>query len=200
MIVALARALTRLIALVVLVALALAGLAAAVFCIEGADGTLSLPSLASDLHLADLRDSVGSFLGSLEGHGPVAVVAALSGAGAVLLGAVMLIGALMPGRERLVTLSDGDDGVIAARRRALGQAVTALAEQPRVVLGARARVRPSRRDAGGRLRVRADRDPETADREAVDAVAAALQPLTGALSLHPRVRTRARRRRVGRAP
>lgn len=195
----LARALTRLIVLVVLVVLALVGLAAAAFCIQGGHGTLSLPSLASDVHLTDLRDSVGSLLDRLEGHGSVALVSALSGAGAMLLGSVMLIGALVPGRERLITLSNGHDGVIAASRRALSQAVVALAEQPRLVLGAKARVRPWRRRVGGRLRVRVDRRPETPDREAVDAVASALEPLTDALPLRARVRTKAPRRGARRA-
>lgn len=194
----LARAVTRLLGILVLVALAVAGLAGAAFSIQAGHGTLSLPSLASDARLGDLRDSVGSLLHRLEAHGPIAAVSALSGAGAILLGLVMLTGALVARRERLIVLSSSQDGVIAARRRGLTQAAVALAEQSRGVLAARVRARPWRRRTGGRLRVRVRRPGDSADGEVVRAVTSALEPLTAPLPLRAKVRAKAVRRAHGR--
>ena len=59
-------------------------------------------------------------------------------------------------RERLVTLASTEAGEVAARRRPLAQAATALVEQVRGVTEARVRVRPRRR-GGGRMKVRASR-------------------------------------------
>lgn len=188
----LGRLLTRLLGILLLALLALAGLAAAVFCIQSGHGTVSLPSLASDLHLADLRGTIATFLHRLEARGPSATVAALSGGGAILLGIVM-IASLVPRRERLIVLSESENGVIAARRRVLAQAATALARQPRMVTGARARARPSRRKAGGRLRVRVDQSGDSPNAEVTRAVIAALQPLSESLPLRVRVRARKRR-------
>ena len=102
------RALTALVGLLLLVVLTAAGLAAALFNIQAGDGTLSLSHLASLLALDELRDSVGGWLADLEAGGPAAAVAALCGAGAVLLG-------------------EGS-------QRAGGGALRALAEQPRCLL------------------------------------------------------------------
>lgn len=73
------RALAALVGLLLLVVLSAAGLAAALFNIQAGDGTLSLSHLASLLALDELRDSVGGWLTDLEGGGPAAAVAALSG-------------------------------------------------------------------------------------------------------------------------
>ncbi|MGI8902266.1 MAG: hypothetical protein ACR2IP_01050 [Solirubrobacteraceae bacterium] len=195
----LARMLARLLSLAALLVLAAAGLAAAIFCIEGRHSTLSLPSLASDLHLAPLRDSVGQWLGRLEAHGPTATVAALCGAGAILLGVVVLVGALVPRRERLVVLRDGPDGVLAARRRALGQGALTLVEQPRVIVAAKVRARPRRGKPGGTLKVRVWPVQETpGGEEAARSATAALAPLTESLMLRARVRARKPRRAAGR--
>jgi hypothetical protein len=110
--------------------------------------------LANLLDLSALRDTVGSWLEQLEAPGPVAVIAAASGLGAMLLGLLLLAGILVPRRERLVTLTSGERGTVAARRRPLAQAATALVEQVRGVTEARVRVRPRRR-GGGRMAVRA---------------------------------------------
>lgn len=192
----LARSLTRLVGSLLIVALALVGAAAAVFCIQGGHGTLSLAGLASDLHLAALRHTVGIYLLRLRSPGPVAFVSAFAGAGAVLLGLVLLVGALVPRRERLVVLAGGEQGQIAARRRALAQAAALLAEQPRGVLGAKARARPWRRKPGGRLRVRVrtDHAQGSSDGELIQAVTGALAPLTGPLPVHARVRAKRSRR------
>ncbi len=187
----LARSLARLVGILLVVALALAGLAAAVFSIQGGHGTLSLPGLAADLHLPALRQDVGAFIRRLEAPGPVAVVAALAGAGAVLLGLVLLAGALAPRRERLVVLAHDEQGAIAARRRPLGQAAAALAQEPGGVLDARARARPWRRGTGGRIRVLVRTDDADGSRDGlVQGVAGALAPLTDSLPLKAQVRAK----------
>jgi hypothetical protein len=150
----LARALVRLVSFVLLVILAVAGIVLAVFCIATGTSGPSLGGLASLLDLGALRDTVGSWLEQLQAPGPAAVIAAVGGLGAILLGLVLLAGILVPRRERLVTLSSDERGTLAARRRPLAQAATALVEQVRGVTAARVRVRPGRR-GGGRLAVRA---------------------------------------------
>lgn len=163
----LARALVRLVSFLLLVILAVAGIVVAVFCIGTGTSGPSLGKLASILHLASVRDTVGHWLGQLESSGSVAVLAGLCGLGAILLGLLLLTGLLVPRRERLVTLASDGEGTLAARRRPLGQAAETLIEQVRGITQARARVRPRRR-AGGRLRVRASRT-RTADPTQVSA-------------------------------
>ena len=184
------RALVRLVAFLLLVLLALAGLAAAVFSIQGGDTGLSLPALADLLSLDRLERTVGSWFSGLEGSGPSNEVEALPGLGAVLLGLLLLVGVLAPRRERLVTLRSTGDGDIAARRRALAQLATSLAESARGVTSARVKVKPRRTGNGGRLTVRADR-PRSADEDAVEReVEERLEPVTGPFGLRARVTTR----------
>lgn len=152
----LARTLVRLVSFLLLVILAVAGLAVAVFCIDTGTTGLSLGRLASLLHLASVRDTVGHWLGQLESGGPVAGLAALCGLGAVLVGLLLLAGLLIPRRERLITLTSDGHGDLAARRRALAQIAQALAEQASGVTEVRAKARP-RRLTGGRLRMRVSR-------------------------------------------
>lgn len=125
------RAVARLLTFVLLVALALAGLAVAVFCIEGGHRGLSLPALARRGHLSQLSHKVGRFLHVLEASGPVAKLSALGGLAAVILGVLLLVGVLRPRRERLALLEEGEQGTLAARRRALAQVATGLVEQAR---------------------------------------------------------------------
>ncbi len=188
------RALAALVGLLLLVVLSAAGLAAALFNIQAGDGTLSPSHLASLLALDELRDSVGGWLTDLEAGGPVAAVAALSGAGAVLLGIWLLIGALIPRRERLLIIERSPKGVLSAKRRAAAGALRALAEQPRDILAATIRIRPQRRGTGGRARLTLLR-AHTTDPDRVLAVARAeSQPLAEQLSLRLRVRQREPRR------
>ena len=182
----LARALVRLVSFVLLVALALAGLALAVFCIGTGTTGPSLGGLASLLSLASLRDTVGSWLDQLEADGSVAIVAAGCGLAAMLLGLLLLAGVLVPRRERLVTLSSSDRGVLAARRRPLSRAATALVEQVRGVTEARVRVRPRRR-AGGRLVVRASRTPAADSGQVQGAVREQLSALSDSFGLKPHI-------------
>ena len=184
-----ARAVARIVGFLLLVVLALAGLAAAVFCIGTGTTGLSLGSLARLLHLADLRDTVGLWLGQLEAPGAIAGVAALCGLGAMLLGLLLVVGVLVPRRERLVTLSDAEAGALAARRRPLAQIAQVLAEQGESVTEARARVRPRRR-SGGRVSVRATR-PHAVESDAVRReVEQRLSDLTGPFALSTSVQVR----------
>ncbi|MGI8411476.1 MAG: hypothetical protein ACR2LV_02205 [Solirubrobacteraceae bacterium] len=212
----LARMITRLLGILVLALLALAGLVAAVFCLQGAHRSLSLPSLAADLHLADLRHGVASFLHQLEAHGPVAAVSASSGAGAMALGVMILVGSVLSPRERLIVIARGEDGVIAVHPRPLAQAATMLAQRPAAVGRVKARVHRSRRRGRTRLRVRVEVDQVEVERveqlagspsapksglsrpEVAAAVTGALAPLADSLDSAPRVlvkRGRAARRR-----
>lgn len=183
MIVRLLRLLSTVLGFLLLVAIAVGGVAVAIFCIRGGNATLSLPHLASLLSLDDLRDRVGPWLTSLEAGDP-ALVAALAGTGAMLLGLSLLVGALVPRRERQLIVERGERGTIAARRRALADALADLAERPREVLRAKAKVRPSRDRVGGRARLklteisRTDNRPGVAKESRVE-----LDRLAGQLSL-----------------
>lgn len=191
----LAHALARLVGFLALLALALAGIAAAVFCIATGTSGPSLGNLASILHLAALRDTIGGWLSQIEASGSVAVIAAAGGLGAVLLGLLLLAGVLVPRRERLVQLTSNGTGTVAARRRPLAQVARALAEQARGVTEAKVKVRP-RRSSGGRLRVRASR-PEDVDAGAVrSAVDDQLRVLTEPFGLSARVEVRRDHQRV----
>ena len=191
------RALAGLVGTLLLAVLAAAGLAAAVFAIQGGDGTLSLSQLAGLLALDELRDVVGGWLADLQAGGPIAAIAALSGAAAVMLGLGLVVGALVPRRERLLVIERSARGALGARRRAAASALRALAEQPREVLGAKVRVRPRRRGVGGRVRVTLLR-ARTADAgEVLEAARGTCQPLAEQLSLRLRTGQRAPRRSRG---
>jgi hypothetical protein len=197
-IVALLRFLAALLAAVLLAAIAVGGIVVAIFCLRGDSATLSLDHLSHLLSLDDLRDTLGGWLATLEADGPVAALAALCGAGAVLLGIGLIVGALVPRRERLLIISREERGTIAARRRAAAGALTSLAERPRDVLKARARVKPNRSGAGGRARLKlvsATHEDERPD--AVDA-RADLERLADSMSLSLARRT-SEPRRGGRA-
>lgn len=183
------RAIARLATFLLLAALAIAGGAVAVFSL-GASGDLSLPGLAERAQLPEARDEVGDFLRALEASGPVAWRSALGGLAALVAGALLLAGALWPRRERLVILDRTAAGTLAARRRALSRAAAALVGQLRGVRVRRARVRPHRRQRGGRLTLRVSH-PLSLPREEVRARAtAALEPLTERFPLRPSVRAK----------
>lgn len=174
------KGLARLVTFLLLVVLAVAGLAAAVLSIA--------PSVAEAIGLPALRDSVGELLRVAEAPGPIPIVTALSALGAIVVGLLLLIGALAPERERLVLLEEGTDGTLAARKRPLGQIAGALTEQTRGVTAAKTKLRPSRRGTGGRIDVEAAH-PRTADPGDVKQRATeALSSLTGAFKLKTRVR------------
>jgi hypothetical protein len=183
------RALGRLVTFALLVVLALAGLAVAIFSIGADDNAVSLPALARYLHLPELRDVVGDWLGMLETGGPTAWWSVLGGAVALLVGLTLLFTYLFPHRERLVTLAENDAGRLASRRRPLAQAATTLTEQERGILEAKVRVR-TRRWGRGSLSVRASR-PRSASQADVEARAGqAVGTLAQEFGLRTRVRSR----------
>lgn len=189
------RILSRLVGFALLLVLAVGGLAVAVFCIGGGDATLGLANLASLLSLDRLRDTVGPWLESLEADGALAATAALCGLGAVALGIGLLVGALVPRRERLLVIRRADRGDVTARRRAVASALSDLAERPREILGAKAKVRPHRRRAGGRARIKLVRGVGTDERAAAAESRRALSDLGEAMSL--KLRSVSHRRRHG---
>jgi hypothetical protein len=189
-----ARGLVRLIALILTAALAVAGLAAAIFSVQGDSATLSLSSLADLVALGDLRTDVGDFLATLQADGPIAKVAALAGVGAVLLGLILLFGVLARRRERLVVLRSDEGGRIAARPRAVGQAAVALGEQSRDVLQATAKATPRRHGTGGRLRLTVYEVPPADGNGATAAGSDRVQALAEPFALRVRVRSRPPRR------
>jgi hypothetical protein len=192
-----ARGLARLLAALLAGALAVGGLAVALFSIQGGSATLSLPALAGRLHLGDLQVTVGMWLADLQADGPVARVAALAGAGAVALGVLLLFGVLARRRERLLVMRSDDDGTIAARPRAVGQAAVALGEQSRDVLRATDRTTARRRGVGGRLRLTIYHAPSTDGAGTTAAGRVRIQGLADAFSLRADVRGRAPRRGSG---
>lgn len=191
----LARALVRLFTFLLLLALAVAGIVIAVFCIGTGDTGASLGGLAGLLDLSSPRDTVGNWLDRIEQSGPVAVRAALGGLAAILIGLLLLAGLLVPTRERLLILTKSGSGTLAARRRPLSQAATALVEQVRGVTAARVHVRPGRR-SGGRLAVRASRTRPAETRQLQAAVRDRLTPLTGPFKLKTRLNVTRRGSRV----
>lgn len=131
--------------------LALAGLAAAIFSIQSGTAALSLPSLADLIGLPGLRESVGTFLSRLEAAGPLALLALAAGLAAIALGVLMLVALFSSGLDREVALQRGDREV-AIRRRTLGRLSEILAEDKGGIVSARAKVR-SRLLRGDRLRL-----------------------------------------------
>jgi len=177
------RLIAAVLGFLLLIAIAVGGMIVAIFCLRGDSATLSLAHLASLLSLDDLRDKVGPFLESLEADGPMAALAALCGAGAVLLGIGLMVGALMPTRERRLIIERGERGTISGRRRAVGDALTDLAERPREVLGAKAKVRPNRNRSGGRARLKLTEAAGTDERPAAEQSRQELAQLGEDLSL-----------------
>jgi hypothetical protein len=171
--------------------LALFGLAVAMYCV---DALVGLGSIRPDLllHLPSVRDHVGHFLDQLAAPGSTAGLALLCGLGAMLIGILLLIGAVGRRRERLVILDqDHESGVVAARRRPLGEMARALAEPAR---GAASVKRPkfslARRGTRGKLKLNATRTRTTDPRELQTALEQAVEPITEPFGLTPRVRVR----------
>jgi hypothetical protein len=188
------RVLARIVVLVLLVALSLVGLAVAVFSIQGGDRPLSLPGLAELVLLPEAEDEVGDYLGRLEAPGPLAKRSALAGAGAVLAGALLLLGVVAPRRERLVVFADEERGRLSARRRPLAAAAEVLARQVRGVTEAKARVRPPGRVRGGQLRVRVSHSRNQQHGEVKQRVRRALAPIVESAPVRPRVEARVGKR------
>jgi hypothetical protein len=184
------RAIARLVTFVLLVVLTVCGLAIAIFSIGGSrTGDFNLPGLSRLVHLGDLRDQVGELLRDLAGPGPVAGITALCGLAAVVLGLLLLAGALWPRRERLVILQRSEEGTLAARRRVLARVATALVEQTRGVTATKVKVKPGRR-RGGRVVVRADHSHAQQPQDVRRGTQIALSPLTDPFGLRARITPR----------
>jgi hypothetical protein len=190
-----ARALARLVGTLLLIVLAVGGIVVAVFCIPGDEETLSLPHLASLLHLDELRSTIGGWFEGLEASGPDAALAALCGLGAIALGLLLLIGAIVPGRDRLLTLDEAEEGRLTAQRRPTQKALESLAERPGDVLAAKARVRPHRTGRGGRASLVLTKTKTTDETPRGERARADLQDLEQSLDLT--VSTHDRRPRKG---
>lgn len=176
------RAIARLVTFLLLLVLALAGLALAVFALSKANS-----GVGEFLRLPLLRDETGGFLGGLEG-GQAPGGALLGGLLAMLAGIVLLIGALRRPAEGTLVFEEGSGGRLAARKRPLSQVAGVLASQVRGVTEPRVRVKPKRRGTGGRIEVRA-LHARTADAKALErSVGEALTPLADARSVRVRVR------------
>jgi hypothetical protein len=189
------RAVARFVVLVLLVALALAGLAVAVFSIQGGDKPLSLPGLAQHLRLTEVEETVGDYFDRLEAEGPLAKTSALVGAGAVLAGVLLLLGTFAPRRERFITLDDGEAaGTLRARRGTLAGVAEALAEQARGVTEAKARVRPRSRLRNGQLRLTVSHTRNHQEHEVKERVRSAVSPLVESSGLKPSVEAKVGRR------
>lgn len=183
MIVWLARGVTRIVALVVLPVLAVVALGAAVAAVAGGRRTADA---AEALGVTAAWRSVGD---ALAGGAVDERTLALVGAGALAGGLVLLVGVLVPRRERDLPLQD--DETLAVRRRAIRQAVGHLAGGVNGVADARVRVRARRLRSGGRLRIRAARVARADASTVVPAVGARVRPVADALGLRTRVRGRA---------
>lgn len=187
------QAFTRLVTLVVLAALAVAGLAVAVFSVPSADsGLVELADIVG-LHLA--RDEVGSFLTSLETSANAGQVAICFGA--VLVGIALASGALLRRGDRMLQVPAGEegggetpDGRLGARRRAVSQMGAALAGRVREAEALSVRLRPKRRAAGGTMRVKATLRRGGDAGAATERIGRELEPLTESFALRHRVSTR----------
>ncbi|HEX5192191.1 MAG TPA: hypothetical protein VFW09_05250 [Solirubrobacteraceae bacterium] len=189
-----ARLLSRLVGLLLLTLVAAVGIVAAVFCIQGDHGTLSLPRLAAHLRLPQLRDNVGSFFDQVTAPGPVAIIAVLCGLAAVALGLLLLVGAWVSSRPRRIVFERTPEGSLQSLRRPLGRLAAERAAAPAEVSTARARARAARAGAGGRLRVSGRAATHVDRRRAQASAAASVAQLTADLPL----RTRITMRRPGR--
>lgn len=191
MIVVPARALTRLVALVVLPVL---GLVAAAFAVAAIAGGSSARSLAESVQLTAAWREVGTFLSETAPSGGTTVLVAA--AGAVIGGIVLLIGALAPARERELRLGGDPDTTV--RRRALRGAIASLAGSARGTTGTRVRLRTRRLRSGGRLRVTATRSPRAQADPIRQALDERVAPLAAAFSLRTKITARVGRSRKSR--
>jgi len=174
-----------------LVVLALVGLGLALYCV---DASIRLGSARPDrlLDLPAVRSDVGTFLDRITAPGPTATLALLCGVVAMLVGIVLIVGVLVPRRQRLVLLErNAEEGTLAARPaplRDMARALAASAEGTTAV--SRPRVRRSGRLRSGRLSVTASRSRNHDSREVQHAVDEQLRPLTEPFKVRSRVHIR----------
>lgn len=185
------RALTRLVGVIWALALALAGLGIALYCL---DGFINLGSVRPDrlLGLPGVRRHVGRFLDQIAASGSTAGLALLGGLGAMLIGVLLLVGVLRSRRQRLVVLERDDaNGTLAAKSNPLRSMARALAEQtPGATSVKRPKLALSRRGHRGRLKVTASRARTSDAREVERGLTERLGPISEPFRLKPRVQVR----------
>jgi hypothetical protein len=185
------RALTRLIGVLLMLALALLGLGIALYCL---DALVNVGSARPDrlIGLPSIHRHIGHFLDQLAAGGPTAGLALLCGLGAMLLGILLLVGALGSRKQRLAVLErDTESGNLAARPSTLREMSRALAEQtPGATSVRRPKLALSRRGNSGRLKVTASRTRASDPREIEPALKERLGPISEPFRLKPRVRVR----------
>ena len=186
------KALTRLVELLLVAAIALVGLGIGLYCLSL---LISLGSARPDrlLHLPVVRARVGHFLAILATPGPTAILALLGGIVAVIIGLGLLAGLLGSRRERLLIVEDGADGTggLYARQRTVSRMVRAETALASGVTGVkRPKVRLARHGRHGRVRVLAARGAHP-DAATVDgAVHERVDPVLESLGLRGDVRVR----------
>lgn len=185
------RALTRLVALILLPVLGVVALAFAVAAVIGGGAARSL---ADSAQLTSAWRSVGTFLAETAPDGGSTVL--IAAAGAVLAGLVLLIGALAPAKDRELRLSG--DSRLTIRRRALRSAAASLAGTARGTTSTKVRLRTRRLRSGGRLRVTATRSPRAEARPIKQTLSERIEPLAKAFSLRSSVSSRVGKSRKSR--
>jgi hypothetical protein len=184
----LTRGVTRLVALVVLPVLALAALA---FAVAAVIGQHSAASLARSTQLTSAWREVGGFLARVAPAGHTVVV--LAAAAAVLLGLIVVFGALAPSRERELHLAGGDPD-LGIRRRALANALSSVPRRTRGATSVRVALHPRRHT----VKVATTRSPRVPQADIDTALRAQLEPLASAFALKTRIRGSVGRRRKAR--
>ena len=186
------RGIARLVGVMLMVILALAGLGLALFCL---DGFIRLGSARPDrlLHLPAVRDHVGQFLHQVSAPGPAAALALLCGLGAMVVGILLLVGVLGPRRRRLVLLErDEAAGSLAARPAPLREMAASLAASaPGAMAVARPRLRRGGRLRPSHLTVTAARSRTRDPQQVQRAIDERLQPLTEPFGVRSHVHLRA---------
>lgn len=188
MIVLLARGVARVVASILLPVLVVAALLLAVAAAAG--GALT-GDAARSVGLTDAWRSVGDVLrgGDLSDPQTVAIV----GAALLFGGLVVLVGVLVPTKDRDLPLQGAPD--LAVRRGALRAAVRAQATAVRGVPEARVRVRARRLRSGGTAKVTATNGTRQPDAPVLERVRASVTPLTDAFGVRARVRASNERRK-----
>lgn len=181
-----ARLAAQLVALVLLITLATAGLAVAVFSIQGGSEDFSLPELSRILSLPALEDSAGDLFTSLEASGPIALLTITCSLATIAVALLLLLGVLSGREERLFIADESEEGTLVAKRRPLASIAVALAEQARGVTGARASATPGR--GGGSIDVHVTHRRSSNGAESGRNVESQLSPLRNGFALKTRVR------------
>jgi hypothetical protein len=182
-VISLLRALGRLVAFLLLVVLALAGLAVLVAAIAGA------PAAADTAGLPVVRDAVAGFLGSIEDRD---VPLALASLGVALLCLLLALGTAAREREPLVPLREQPEegGRLAARKRAVRQMAQVSTARVRGLTRLKLRVKPRRRATGGTLGAMAVTRPDGDVQSVSDRLAEELRPVAEPFGLTASVRAK----------